>query len=542
MNRGTSLIWFVLFLLLLGRSGPTLADEIPTGLLARYINNDTLVVATAKIDPAFVAQLQALVGPKMVTPVDRAMMEKLTPILESWGDRRVFLIGGLGDFPGTGPLLIATAGAGENAAQLAEFANNLREVLPTNPKATFSGDVRVVNDSTLLIGSQAALARYEAQQPQPRPELIDTLTELVNRNAAVAAVVAPGPDARRVLREMWPPLPPPFDAVTGPLLAERVKQITFAATLPPRWDAEVAIHTTDDEAAETLAKTGQQIVQQFGPMIQGVPPLEDADWPAMLQTITPKQDGAAVKLTVAHHDAEMAGAIAKLVAAAVGEARQDAQRNQRMNQFKQLAIAFQNFHDTQKHFSASAAICDKDGKPLLSWRVAMLPFIDETELFNEFHLDEPWDSEHNLKLIERMPDLYADPERPNHDGKTTYQLPVHNETVFPTANVAAVTEREISGRKLFFRQGLTFRDITDGTSQTIMVVEAAPDRAVPWTKPTDWEVDLANPLDGLKQEGRDGFVSAFCDGSARYISFAVSPETLRKLLARADGEVIDESY
>ena len=518
------------------------ADEIPAELLARYVNNDTVAVATARFDPGLVAQLIALVGPHMVTPVDRAMMEKLTPILKSWGDRRVFLIGGLGDFPNTGPLLIATAAEGEGAAEFAAFADKLRKQLAANPKPTISAAVRLLSDTALMIGSEAALARYEAQQPQPRPELIDPLVELVKNNSAVAAVVAPGPDARRVLREMWPQLPAPFDAVTGPLIADRLRQVTLTAQLPPQWSAEVAINTTDDETAQTLAKTGQQIVAQFAPLLQSQAPMPGIDWSQMLETVTPKQEGAAVKLTVKHDDAAIAKAVANLVAAAMGDARAAAQRNQRMNQFKQLALAFHNFHDTQKHFPAAAAICDKDGKPLLSWRVAILPYIDQQALFDDFHLDEAWDSEHNMKLLERMPALYADPERPNQDGKTTYVLPFNPETAFPPAERANIALKEFAGRELYLAEGLSYYKLPDGTSKTIMIVEVAPDRAVPWTKPADWEVDLASPLEGLKQEGRDGFVSAFCDGSAHYIAFAVSPEILRKLLTRAGGEVINEAY
>jgi hypothetical protein len=72
-----------------------------------------------------------------------------------------------------------------------------------------------------------------------------------------------------------------------------------------------------------------------------------------------------------------------------------------------------------------------------------------------------------------------------------------------------------------------------------MIVEVASDRAVPWTKPADWEVDLAKPLEGLKQEGRDGFICTRCDGSAHFVEFSIDPEVLRALLTRAGKEIID---
>ena len=73
---------------------------------------------------------------------------------------------------------------------------------------------------------------------------------------------------------------------------------------------------------------------------------------------------------------------------------------------KQIALAFHNFHSTYGALPG-VAIVDAKGKALLSWRVAILPFIEEDALYRQFHLDEPWDSKHNKKLLARMPKLYA---------------------------------------------------------------------------------------------------------------------------------------
>src|SRR5438045_1511259 len=71
------------------------------------------------------------------------------------------------------------------------------------------------------------------------------------------------------------------------------------------------------------------------------------------------------------------------------------------NNLKQIALAFHSFHDTYGGMPA-AAICDKAGKPLLSWRVAILPWIEEGALYKQFKLDEPWDSKHNKALLKKM--------------------------------------------------------------------------------------------------------------------------------------------
>src|SRR5207247_6504418 len=90
----------------------------------------------------------------------------------------------------------------------------------------------------------------------------------------------------------------------------------------------------------------------------------------------------------------------------VVEKKGDEGRNLGRNRLKQVGLAFHNYHDQFKHFPTHA-IYDKDGKtPLLSWRVAILPYLDQGELYQQFKLDEPWDSPNNKKLIAKMPEIY----------------------------------------------------------------------------------------------------------------------------------------
>ncbi|HVS35105.1 MAG TPA: DUF1559 domain-containing protein, partial [Gemmataceae bacterium] len=94
---------------------------------------------------------------------------------------------------------------------------------------------------------------------------------------------------------------------------------------------------------------------------------------------------------------------------AVDNVRDAARRATMVNDLKQLGLAVHNYHDANGAFP-KPAIYDKDGKPLLSWRVMLLPYLEQNELYQQFHLDEPWDSDHNKKLLEKMPKVFAPPD------------------------------------------------------------------------------------------------------------------------------------
>jgi hypothetical protein len=192
-------------------------------------------------------------------------------------------------------------------------------------------------------------------------------------------------------------------------------------------------------------------------------------------------------------------------------------RRQSVNKLKQLALAMHNYHSVNGSFPA-AAVYGKDGKPLLSWRVVLLPYLDENKLFNEFHLDEAWDSEHNKKLLERMPKTY----------RLQYEGQKPDETVYVG----------LTGKGTIFdgKKGVKIQDITDGTSNTVLFVESA--RPVPWTKPDDLPYDADKPLPKLGIIP-SGFDAAFADGSVRWLKASVPVETLRALITRNGGEVLD---
>src|SRR5262245_3545388 len=125
-----------------------------------------------------------------------------------------------------------------------------------------------------------------------------------------------------------------------------------------------------------------------------------------------------------------------------------------------------------------AVVYGKDGQPLYSWRVLLLPYIEQGELFKQFHLDEPWDSPHNSRLLERMPGSYAQPS-----GKKSLVPPYHTVCHVFVGKGTAFEE----GRGVKIQE-----DFPDSTSNTILVIEAG--TPVPWTKPEDLVYDPDGPL------------------------------------------------
>lgn len=219
-----------------------------------------------------------------------------------------------------------------------------------------------------------------------------------------------------------------------------------------------------------------------------------------------------------------------LLLPAVQAAREAARRMQSSNNLKQIALAMHNHADTFRNLPPAYST-DKDGKPLLSWRVHILPFIEQQVLYDQFHLDEPWDSEHNRKLIDKMPEVYRSPNSAAAPGKTVYLAISGKEGIF------APPAKASDGRT----GGVRFADVRDGTSNTIAVVEANDESAVEWTKPVDITPDAMNPLKGIVGMRPGIFMAAFTDGSVRAISDQIPPKTVMNLFQRNDGNPIDYS-
>ena len=152
-----------------------------------------------------------------------------------------------------------------------------------------------------------------------------------------------------------------------------------------------------------------------------------------------------------------------------------------------------------KHRTCPAAFSrSPEKKPLLSWRVELLPYLGASQPYELFHHDEPWDSPHNAKLIPYIPSIYKSPAGQSHGGRTNYLA--------------------IRGRNCVLDEEPTsMANVRDGMVHTIMIVEASDDLAVPWTKSEDYKYDAENPTKGLIGLHEDGFLAVFADASVKLI-------------------------
>ncbi len=221
---------------------------------------------------------------------------------------------------------------------------------------------------------------------------------------------------------MAPPLPPPVQSLLA--IPEHLDSLRVALNITPGKPSSITFTGKNIASAQELETTltdalgflKQVLLQQAAAsMRQQDDPVQQAmlqyynrladDIEGRLKPVRTEND---VTISVdVHPGMAAAPTLIALLLPAVQQAREAARRTQADNHLKQIGLAMHNFHDVNNKLPAQANYEGK--KPLLSWRVHLLPYLGEAELYNEFHLDEPWDSPHNKKLIEKMPQVYKNP-------------------------------------------------------------------------------------------------------------------------------------
>jgi len=225
---------------------------------------------------------------------------------------------------------------------------------------------------------------------------------------------------------------------------------------------------------------------------------------------------------------------AAILLPAVQSVREAARRTNCIGQLKMFGLAMHNFHSTKNRFPA-AYVTDRSGQPTLSWRTLLLPYLEDSALYNQCRFNEPWDSPHNRALAPGLhigmsgvyPAYHCASDGDSDGLDTSYVMVVGKGTISAGPNPVRI------------------QDITDGTSHTIGLAEMA-ESGIPWMAPRDLKFDEMSfkindfPNQCIRSR-HPGIVNVgLLDASAQSLNEDINPKVLKAMLTIAGGEEIPE--
>ena len=293
-----------------------------------------------------------------------------------------------------------------------------------------------------------------------------------------------------------------------------LKLVTLGIYLDP-WRIEMVIQTENSELANDVQKSILKAIQSIPDLVQaqveevGKDPVFKA-LAAMVKSVSIMDDKVTIVITDFDPYFEIAARINEQNQAKAAAALS-------MNKVKNIATALLAYHKDKGKFPPAATL-SKEGKPLLSWRVQILPYLGHNFLYKQFRQNEPWDSEHNKKFIRRIPPSFRETQDDLNKGTTPFQAPVGIATLFNPGGT-----------------GTNSIQIINELSNTIMLVKVPEDKTAIWTKPEDWEIDISLPAKDLLKGFTNAIVFACADGEVKAIPLKEAEEKIKSMLV-IDGK------
>ncbi len=369
------------------------------------------------------------------------------------------------------------------------------------------------SDEATVIGTKSAVDRAKANKTQP-PAMLGEVTG--PKTNAITMLMTMNADQRRAASEMLPQVPPFLGGGETRDLLSKIQwlRVDLAIESPA-----ALIVTLAGDAAGVETRTKNIKAWLDNPVNVNSAPISKELGKFLLDNLTsqPSQAKGSTTSWKIPIEAALKAGVSGLLSEAIIEA--DEQRT--AYQLRTLALAIHNHYSALRRLPSPLSGLDGKSPRKLSWRVDLLPFMDQNELYQQFHLDEAWDSPHNRTLIPKMPSVFRGPQSKHatESGLSTFALPSNAVTMWPA-------DKEID-----------FKDIEDGTSNTIMIVEVKDEFAQEWTKPEPFEIDMKNPASQLGGHFKDKIFFAAGDGSTSSIG-SNKFDILPALLTRSGGEVI----
>jgi hypothetical protein len=390
----------------------------------------------------------------------------------------------------------------------------------------------LADSTTAVIGSEDMVKQASAFTKPPSG--IDA--KLFDGDSAIQLVFSPS-NADAIFRHPMAQVPdegPPATMALAKHFLATAKGASFGMDLTDDLGFSVAARCGDAAAAQEMVKLLNASTEENKAQAEA----QAAQMPPMLaplmtlnKTLTDSQkieavgDICKVSMSAPGGGKQLAmfiPMIPLMMGSAMGQAMEQegfsVEVTQQQDSLQSIAMALHNFHDLYGRFPKSTSQSES-GDALLSWRVHLLPFLGHEDLYDQFVLEEPWDSPTNRPLADQIPEIFLTEDFALEAGLTVYQVPVG-----PGAAFEDNTEIRV-------------RDFTDGTSNTILIVEASPERAVIWTQPGDYAFDPDGTLDGLQGVEPEGFNAAFADGRVGVV--LETADALKALFTRNGGEQIN---